>query len=195
EEIKEKVYSTLGIDRNKKIFLYAPTHKDNVDESFYRLDYKLIKDALTERFGGDWQILVRLHSRLRNVSNEWLMNSPSYVTNATFYEDMQEILVATDVGVTDYSSWIFDYVLLRRPGFIMADSLDLYNESRGFYYPLETTPFPISYSDKELAEKIRNFDDTNYDEKITEFLNARGCYEDGKASERICKKFMELSKK
>lgn len=44
---------------------------------------------------------------------------PSYVSNGTLYEDMQELLVAADAGVTDYSSWIFDYVLSGKPGFLI----------------------------------------------------------------------------
>lgn len=81
---------------------------------------------------------------------------------ATFYEDMQELLLCTDVGLTDYSSWIFDFVLSGKPGFIIELNLEDYENARGFYYPIDTTPFPIATSSEELADNIRKFDAEKY---------------------------------
>ena len=124
----------------------------------------------------------------------WLNDLPSYVSDATLYEDMQELLLVTDVGVTDYSSWIFDYVLSRKPGFIIELGLEDFKESRGFYYPIETTPFPIAKDSKELAERIRTFDESKYLKDVDRFLEERGCMEDGQASKRIADKINELMK-
>ncbi len=194
-KIRKKVARFLDIDVNRQIFLYAPTHRDDVDESYDSLDYPLIKKALEERFGGKWQIVIRLHNRLKKESMMWLRDLPSYVSNATLYEDMQELLLCTDVGVTDYSSWIFDYVLSRKPGFIVENGLEDFKESRGFYYPIETTPFPIAKDSVELAERIRAFDESKYLADVDRFLAERGCMEDGKASERIVEKIDELMKR
>ena len=191
-KIRKKVFKKLNISEDKKIFLFAPTHRDNVDESYQALNYKLIKAALEERFGGEWQIVVRLHNRLKKQSSSWLKAIPSYVSDGTLYEDMQELLVATDAGVTDFSSWIFDYVLSGKPGFIVEIGLDTFKEQRGFYYPIETTPFPVAKNSKELAEKIRNFDEQKYVEDSKRFLEERGCMEDGHACERIVDKMKEL---
>lgn len=193
-KIHKKVTKFLGIDEDRQIFLFAPTHRDDVDESYEALDYPLIKKALEERFGGKWQIVIRLHNRLKKESSMWLNDLPSYVSDATFYEDMQELLLCTDVGVTDYSSWIFDYVLSGKPGFIIEMGLEDFKESRGFYYPIETTPFPIAKDSRELAECIRKFDDTGYRADVERFLAERGCMEDGHASERIVEKIDELMK-
>ena len=62
-KIRNKVYRELNISKDKKIFLFAPTHRDNVNESYQALNYELIKKALEKRFGGEWQIVVRLHNR------------------------------------------------------------------------------------------------------------------------------------
>ncbi len=193
-KIRKKVTKFLGIDENRQIFLFAPTHRDDVDESYETLDYSLIKKALEARFGGKWQIVIRLHNRLKKESSMWLNDLPSYVSDATFYEDMQELLLCTDVGVTDYSSWIFDYVLSGKPGFIIEMGLEDFRESRGFYYPIETTPFPIAKDSRELAERIREFDDTKYHADVERFLAERGCMEDGQASKRIVEKIDELMK-
>lgn len=191
-KIRRKVYRFLGIDADKKILLFAPTHRDNVDESYEALDYEHIKEALEKRFGGEWQIVIRLHNRLRKQSRMWLRDLPSYVSDATEYEDMQELLACTEVGVTDYSSWIFDYVLSGKPGFIIEMGLDEFKQQRGFYYPIETTPFPIANDSLELAQNIVSFDAEKYAVRVKEFLAARGCMEDGHASERIVAKMKEI---
>ena len=191
---RRKVYKELNIEEDRKIFLFAPTHRDGEDDDnvFKGLDYKAIKKALEARFGGKWQIVLRLHNRLKGQSSKWLKNLPYYVTDATKYADMQEILAVTEVGVTDYSSWIFDYVLTKKPGFIVERGLEDFQNTRGFYYPIETTPFPIAKDYKELCKRIREFDEEKYQKDITTFLEARGCFEDGHASERIVEKIKEL---
>lgn len=194
-QINKKVHRFLNIDEDTHIFLFAPTHRDDVDESYQPLNYETIKEALEERFGGKWQIVIRLHNRLKKESRSWLNLLPSYVSDATFYEDMQELLLCTDVGLTDYSSWIFDFVLSGKPGFIIELNLEDYENARGFYYPIDTTPFPIATSSEELADNIRKFDAEKYAKDKDVFLAARGCMEDGHASERIVEKINELMAK
>jgi CDP-glycerol glycerophosphotransferase len=194
-KIRKKVYRFLDIEEDRKIFLFAPTHRDDVDESYEPLNYESVKNALEDRFGGHWQIVIRLHNRLKKESTVWLRDLPEYVSNATLYEDMQELLLCTDVGVTDYSSWIFDYVLSRKPGFVIELGLEDFKESRGFYYPIETTPFPIAKDSEELAQQIRAFDDEKYQKDIDRFLEERGCMEDGKASARIADLVDDLIKR
>lgn len=103
---------------------------------------------------------------------------------ATDVLDMQELIALTDVAITDYSSWIYDFMLMRKPGFIYAVDLEKYNTERGFYYPIETTPFAISTNNDELVDSILSFDDEAYQSKLEAFLEEKGCVEDGHAAER-----------
>lgn len=95
--------------------------------------------------------------------------------------------------ITDYSSCIFDFMLSRRPGFIFATDIEEFNTERGFYYPLEETPFPIARNNEELMQNIRNFDEAAYHNGVEEFLINKGCIEDGCASERVADKIAELA--
>ncbi|MCF0146437.1 MAG: CDP-glycerol glycerophosphotransferase family protein [Eubacterium sp.] len=193
-KIKSKVYEELGItDTHKHIAMFAPTHRDGQTESPIPLQYDELKEALEERFGGEWLILLRFHSRLKALSREWVENLPDYVVDATPYPDMQDILLITDVGITDYSSWIFDYILLKKPGFIITgDDMEQYVKDRDFYYPLDTTPFPIAVDCKELVRNIKAFDEELFQKRTEDFLKARGCMDDGHASERIADKILEI---
>ena len=106
--------------------------------------------------------------------------------------DMQKLITVADFGITDYSSWAYDYLLTRRPLFLYAPDLKKYNDSRGFYYPLETTPFPISESNEQLQQAILSLDIEKYQAACDAFLAEKGCVEDGHAAERVVDKIEEL---
>lgn len=186
--LNKKVRQFLKIKDNDKIFLYAPTFRDKNSNitSNIKLDYEKIKKALENKFGGSWKIVVRFHHKEIKLHPTYAKDNN--VIDATLYPDMQELLSVIDIGVTDYSSWICDYVLTKKPGFLFTPDIEEYQKiDRGFYYPLEETPFPISKSCKELIASINNFDIKKYKEKVDKFLELRGCFEDGHACERIIK--------
>ena len=184
QEIKDKVFQTLQIDKNKKVLLYVPSFRDDEKLSCYGLDTSAIANALKEKFGGDWVIAIRLHPRVKKYSSK-LFSFNDKVVDATYYPDIQELLLASDIAITDYSSCIFDFMLSRKPGFIFATDIEQFNTDRGFYYPLESTPFPIATNNYELIKNIENFDYEEYKQKVEDFLKDKGCMEDGHASERV----------
>lgn len=181
KEIKKKVYDFFSIPYEKKIMLYAPTFRNDQRSNPYSMDYEAILSAVEEKFGGEWVLLNRFHFKSKKISQ--IMDERIY--SATEYTDMQELIIAADVGITDYSSWICDFVLTRKPGFIFAPDLNTYNKERGFYYPLDSTPFPIAENNEELQNKIREFDSSTYSKKCEIFLNERGCKENGDAAKKI----------
>lgn len=191
-KMNKKVREYYNIDKNTKILLYAPTFRDDFSADTYNLDYAKLLDAVKEKFGGNWVIMVRFHFKLRNVdfSDDLIDN----IINATDYYDMQELLCAADIGITDYSSWLCDFVLTEKPGFIYCNDMDKYVDERGFYYPLSETPFPVSKTNDELEKNILNFDIKKYEKQRQSFLKKRGCYEKGNASKRIVDKIYELNK-
>ena len=151
-----------------------------------------LKEALEERFGGQWRILNRAHhSSLKTA----VASTLPYVLDANNYPDIQELMMAIDLGITDYSSWICDYVLRYKPGFLYTPDIENYKDNRGFYYPLQETPFPICSSNAELADKIRSFDLEQYQKATEKFLAARGCVDDGHASEKIVDMMQKLVEK
>ena len=184
QEIKDKVFQALQIDKNKKVLLYVPSFRDDKKLSCYGLDTSAVANVLKEKFGGDWVIAIRLHPRVKKYSSK-LFSFNDKVVDATYYPDIQELLLASDIAITDYSSCIFDFMLSRKPGFIFATDIEQFNTDRGFYYPLESTPFPIATNNYELIKNIENFNYEEYKQKVEEFLKDKGCMEDGHASERV----------
>ncbi len=190
DEASSRVRKLYNIPKNKKIVLWAPTFRNDLTYKHYKLDYDKLKECLKKKFGCEFEVLVRFHYKLmeQKIPKDFFNG----VISANEYPDMQDLLCASDVGITDYSSWMCDYVLTRKPGFLYTPDIDFYDKERGFYYPLETTPFGTSKSEKELFERISNFDQKHYDKEVNKFLKDRGCYEKGNASVRTVEKIKEL---
>lgn len=182
--LKTKIKTEFNIPQDKKIMLYIPSFRDNFDLECFKIDTEMLKDTLSKKFGGDWVIAVKMHPHLKKYSTE-LFDFSDTVVDASFYPDIQELLVSCDGAITDYSSCIFDFMLSRKPAFIFATDIEEYNTDRGFYYPLESTPFPISTTNEQLKQNILNFDNEKYLKDVELFLQDKGCIEDGHASERI----------
>lgn len=188
EDIRRKVCDKLSIPYDKKIILYAPTFRDsdyeNKNFSIYQIDnIDNIISALKNKFNGDWVYAVRLHP---NISDIYFSNmQSSEFINASLYTDMQEILVAADVLITDYSSCIYDFILTKKPAFIYAKDLELYNNSTELYYSLLETPFDISGNSDQLINCINNFNQSEYYKKVDDFINKMGCIDKGTASKSI----------
>ena len=172
--------------------LYAPTFRDSHNFNVFKLDPEMVLEALRDRFGGHWKLLVRYHNndKKTGAAKKNTIKSPD-VINVTSYPDMQELLSFTDVAITDYSSWIFDFVLTGKPGFIFAMDIDEYYNERGFYFGFEDTPFTVAKDSETLAENIRNFDAESYPAKVKAFLDDKECVDDGHASERIADQIEE----
>lgn len=166
---------------NCKIVLYMPTFRDQNRSEAAEIDEKRLTESFRERFGGEWVCALRQHPRLAGKRPIAM----GKVLDVTEYPDIQELLVAADAVITDYSSGIFDFMLSGKPGFLLAEDYEKYETIRGLYYPLEQTPFPLARSRQELFDNIRNFDEEAYGEKVQRFLEEKGSVEDGRAAARV----------
>lgn len=182
---KDNFCKQYNVDENAKLAIYGPTFRDDHNFQVYDMNYEEVLAALRDRFGGDWKLLLRFHPTVSKESKKKYHDTEDEnIINVTDYPDIQELLAISDVGITDYSSWIFDFVLSRKPAFLYANDMALYTEERSFYYPLSSTPFPIALNMSEMLNNIRNFDEKAYAEKVEEFLEDKGCIDDGHAGER-----------
>ena len=189
--LKRRFCEANSLPEDTKFALYAPTFRDDHNFAVYDLDAEQTVHALEKRFGGDWKLLLRYHDNdKKNEAKKNTVRSED-VIDVTQYPDMQSLLAFTDCGITDYSSWIYDYVLLRRPGFLFAMDRAKYDNERGFYFRLEDTPFPVSTDSDELEESILAFDEEKFQKRVTQFLSDKSCMDDGNASVRIADQILE----
>lgn len=181
DSVISKIKDSLCI-RGEKIALYAPTFRGDFSAEDNELDYNGLYDSLVRKFGGDWIILYRLHPM---VIQARLMDGIDNALDVSKYPDMQDLLLISDILITDYSSSMWDYCLQRKPVFLFVPDIDSYEMDRGLYCSLYDLPYPVCKSNKELSEKISLFNRETYINNLNNYLNMVKCYEEGKACEKI----------
>lgn len=192
ENRKNRIKSNLGIDKAKKIVLYAPTYRNSEDTSVYELNYDTLCMELSNRFGGEFIVIERLHPLVREQST--YLKRQGECIDASSYKDMYELMLISDVLITDYSNTMFEFALMNRPVFLYAKDYRNYNQERGFYFDFPTLPFSIAYTEEELKEKIRCYKDSEQ-EKVRQFLEVLEVKETGTASIKVADRIEQVMKR
>lgn len=189
-EIVSNVRKKLRIDSKKKIILYAPTFRDDEVSSSNKFLFNLKLDLhkMKQELGEEYVLLLRMHVVIGNKINIG-KDLEGFVHNVSTYSDIQDLLLITDILITDYSSVMFDYANTGRPIIFFTYDLENYRDNlRGFYMDFEKeAPGPLVYNTDEVIKKIKNIEEVSdvYQPKYNEFQK-KYCYlEDGYASKRV----------
>ena len=185
----EEVRKKLGLTGT--VVLYAPTWRGEVIATNTRLnvvlDYERLSAALRERFGEN-TILVRSHY---GDANRY--SGDARVLDVSDYPEMQELLCAADILITDYSSSIWDCALMRKPCLLYCPDLPEYGKkTRGFFVPIEEWPGRICETMEALEEAVRTLDESEHRKKAEAHLAAFRSYENGDASRRVAEYIRSL---
>ncbi len=174
---RNKVTRYFGLN-DEKILLYAPTFRANGNMGACHINTNMIIQALSQKYV--WKILVRLHPNLMGIltKQEFETLYPNAI-DASNYPDMQELLVAADLLITDYSSSMFDYMYSGKPCIIYATDIEVYD--RGFYLSIRELPFPIAETEKQLEMILQEEPNPNY----KDFLIKISSKEEGSASQQL----------
>lgn len=198
DSIKEKICNKYQIGA-KKIVLYAPTFRiDDSRKDVYKyeqfkeeLEIDTLLTTLKEKFGETFVFLLRLHPNIAYMSKE-LFHHDSCI-DVSAYPDSQELVAASDIVITDYSSIMFEPAFVKKPVFLYApDRTDYINGERGLLIEYDSLPFPIAETNEELKQNIIDFDYEKYVTDVDVFLDAYGVHEDGHASERAADFILKL---
>ena len=152
DSISQKVKSYLSINKNDKILLYAPTFRADMGVDKYTLPSEQILSELEKCTENNWTFVIHMHTNVYN-SKYWPGNSKK-VINASSYEDVQELLIAADFLISDYSSIISDFALLNKPILLYCPDLEEYLLDRGFNQNFNDLPFPKAYTVFEVIKKL-----------------------------------------
>lgn len=149
-----RLRETLDLPEGRRIVLYAPTFRgDTVTRARYEDDLDL--EVLHKAVGEDVFVLMRLHPFVRSA-----LTIPEHMrefaVDASSLPDINELMLVTDVLVTDYSSSIYEFALLGRPIVMFAPDHDSYVAERGFYFDdyVSGVPGPVVESTEELGEVL-----------------------------------------
>lgn len=188
EDIR-KIRAGLGIADGQRAILYAPTHRDYQKGFLPRLDLARLADAL----GDDTVVLVRAHYFY--AADARLADTHPRLRDVTDHPRVEDLCLAADALVTDYSSLMFDYACLDRPIVTYAPDWQAYRLARGTYFDLLSgrpgdTPGALATTQEELTELLAGGGwDTPATTGLRTAFRARFCpYDDGHAAERVVRK-------
>lgn len=177
---KDYIYQKYNIPSDKKLVLYAPTFRDSESQNPRLIE--LVKE-LSKQLSGEYYFGLRLHPFIANsFRTEELGDN---ICQLSFEKDVNTILMASDILITDYSSIIFEYCLTKRPiVFYAYDYNEFSNQGRGFYYDYHSfVPGPVAYHAEEVVRIIR---DNAYDwNRIEDFILSNYIDTDGSATVRL----------
>ncbi|MFF9377668.1 CDP-glycerol glycerophosphotransferase family protein [Streptomyces griseoluteus] len=179
----------LGIPPGRTAVLYAPTHRDYEAGFTPRLDLA----TLAERLGEDTVLLVRAHYFYGGGAASPLagLRRTGRIIDVSTYDPVEELCLAADVLVTDYSSIMFDYANLDRPIVVHADDWETYRTTRGVYFDLMAeAPGRVARTQEELTEILTSgaWRDETAAKARTAFRRRFCEFDDGRAAERVVRR-------
>ncbi|MDE6292145.1 MAG: CDP-glycerol glycerophosphotransferase family protein, partial [Bacilli bacterium] len=153
----KKIKKDLGIPKNKKVILYAPTWRDNQHQAGVGYTYELgiDFDNFQKKFKDEYVILFTVHYLV--ASRMDLSKYKDFIINVSDYPDLNDLYIVSDMIITDYSSVFFDYANLKRPMLFYMYDLEIYKGNmRDFYFDLSELPGPIVEKEEDLYKEISN---------------------------------------
>lgn len=180
------VRERLGIPESSQAILYAPTFRDYMSADDFTAEIVELLDVerLIRELGDGYTVLLRGHPFNARVGT----SASAGVIDVTAYPDINDLMLASDMAVLDYSSLRFDYALTAKPAFFFVPDEERYFDGRGSLVPYDqTTPGPLVHSQEVLEGMIRGAAvvATQYEPERREFLARYMELEDGHATARL----------
>lgn len=184
-----RVRRKLGVPEGVKLLLYAPTYRADrgVVPKSAQMNLVRVMDLL-ESGGERWMCLYRAHYLSGGIDLKAVKDRLIDMTN---YDDMSELLLASDMLLTDYSSCATDYCLLDRPVFMFMPDCASYIKSGSLYYDPHDTPLMIAHSQDELERLIEQTDAAAAARNCAAIRKFYGVHETGHATAAVCNYIIE----
>ena len=184
--VRKAVVDEHPVLAGKKILLYAPTFRGQPHErAQFRSELDL--DAMFASLGDEYALVVKAHPVVKDGCR-----IPEHLSGFALnlsHREVNDLMIASDLLITDYSSVVFEYSLLSRPMVFFAYDLDSYLDERGFYYDYRSfVPGPIVTTTSQVIDAIKqdSFDLDRIERFAARFFEHR----DGRATQRVLEHFL-----
>ncbi|MCQ2462589.1 MAG: CDP-glycerol glycerophosphotransferase family protein [Clostridia bacterium] len=189
----EMLYKAVPQAKGKKVLLYAPTFRGHVN-SACAPDFLDIR-RLHEKLSGEWVLIIKQHPHVKKrpqVPEE----CAAFAFDVSDSMQINNLLCAADVCISDYSSLVFEYSLLQRPMIFLAPDLEEYFDWRGFYYDYyDMTPGPVVKTTDEIIDFIKSLPGSFDMNRVINFRNRFMSACDGHSTERIIREVFDNPEK
>lgn len=157
EDRKKSLRSKLNIPESKKVLLYAPTWRDSTDGGkSYSIKPPIHFEEWKKQLGDDYIVLFRAHHQTTKILG---VEFNEFVRDASDYPAVNDLMIASDLLITDYSAIAFDYSILCKPILCYAYDYDSYLKDRGTYFEIdERYPNKSCRTEEDLLRRIVSID-------------------------------------
>lgn len=154
---KAEMRNKLGIPADKKVILYAPTWRESTDGGkSYEIKPPIHFDEWKKELEDKYVLFFRAHHQTTKVLG---VQYDEFVRDASSYPAVNDLMIASDILITDYSAIAFDYSILCRPIFCYAYDYDTYLAERGTYFQIDDKyPNKTCRTEEELLSRIKGID-------------------------------------
>lgn len=186
---RDALYERYPHLNGRKLVMFAPTFRGETRQDAHYPQEFLDVRKFVDHLGDEYVLGLKLHPFITDTF-EIPEDCRERVTDFSDHREINDLLLITDVLITDYSSVIFEYAFLKRPLIFYVPDLAQYVSDRDFFYPFEEYTYGQVVTDQcDLAQAVGSarFDERRYAEFYEKFLGA--C--DGHSSERFVKTILE----
>jgi CDP-glycerol glycerophosphotransferase len=168
---KLEIKKLLNIPRNKKIIFYAPTWRDyNYGNKKPCFKYLLNLQELKNNISSDYVIVLKNHAFL---DSGLLLEG---IINISHEVETQDLLLISDILISDYSSIIFDYIAIDKPIILYANDIERYQECRGLYPAVwKELDFAVCTEFNQVIDIINMVDNNKYPYDKISYIKKNYC--------------------
>ena len=184
-QVAQRVRDALGIGAGVRVLMYAPTFRDSTSGSVQNASLSLerVRRTLEGATGERWLCITRGHVDTRGIRSDAQMD-------VSDWPEAGELLLITDLLITDYSSIGGDFMLLGRPVVYYQPDTGDYNAERGMYFDPDRSPLLVAHSEEALLDLLsRPIDGPGNSRAVMEFF---GVNETGRAAEAVARRIAEV---
>lgn len=181
KDIQDATKQRLGISTNKKVILYAPTFREYDKDSGNNvvLTPPINLKLWQEQLGDDFVFLFRAHYEVAKVMG---IEDNDFVKNVSSYPNLNDLMIASDMLISDYSSIFFDYAIQGKPMLCYCYDYEKYAIKRGMYFDIREC-LPSASEETELLKLVKTTD-VNEKSEATKRFQKRFVTEFGAASQK-----------
>lgn len=178
DEFRER----LGLNKNTKILLYAPTYRTaKSEENREEVDFEKLISLLEKKTREEWVLIYRAH----HIGNDFKVKN--FIDGRKMFGDMSELLPYVDMLITDYSSCAGDFALTKKPIILYCNDYENYEtQDKGLFFDIKKSPYLMATNNKELEDIVNNTTEQEFKKNSEDILKFYGCYEDGNATKKVC---------
>lgn len=150
DETKEKLYQKYPMLKNKKIILYAPTFRGNIYKGFSAIYFDAQK--VMNQLSDDFVLIYKFHPLMGNYH----LQKDNRILNMN-HEDTHELFCISDYLISDYSSIVFDFMILKKPMLFYIPDYEQYCQDLGVFVDVRDLGYPVCYCEEDVVQSLQTY--------------------------------------